>query len=153
MRNKKQLLVEKLDQKLKKFKAAEEILVPEKGWINYIRTTINMTRDQLGQKTHLTKGAIQKIEERESTGQISINKLEKIGEALNLRLIYGFIPNDGSIEKMVSKKANELAKKIVLRTNQNMKLENQGISNKNINQSIEDLASEIKRELRKTLWD
>jgi len=46
-----------------------------------------------------------------------------------------------------------LARKIVWRTNQNMKLENQGIGDEKINSTIKDLADEIKREMRKSLWD
>ncbi len=43
MRNKKTLLIEQLDQKLQPFQETVTILVPEKGWINAIRTTLNMT--------------------------------------------------------------------------------------------------------------
>ena len=46
-----------------------------------------------------------------------------------------------------------MARRIVLRTNQNMKLEDQGISDEKINASIIDLANDIKREMRKSLWD
>ncbi|BAO76421.1 mobile mystery protein A [Winogradskyella sp. PG-2] len=153
MRNKKKLLIEQLDQKLTNFKDAGMVLVPQKGWVNTIRTTLNMTRDQLGNKLDLTKGAIQKIEEREATGQITINKLKDVGNALNMKFIYGFIPKDGTIESLINLKAEKLARKIVLRTNQNMKLEDQGISEDKIDHSINDLANEIKREMRKSLWD
>jgi len=153
MRNKKKLLIEQLDQKLAHFKDAGMVLVPQKGWINTIRTTLNMTRDQLGTKLDMTKGAIQKIEEREATGQITINKLKDVGNALNMKFIYGYIPKDGTIESLINLKAEKLARKIVLRTNQNMKLEDQGISENKIEHSINDLANEIKREMRKSLWD
>ena len=153
MRNKKKLLIEQLDQKLANFKDAGMVLIPQKGWVNTIRTTLNMTRDQLGTKLNLTKGAIQKIEEREATGQITINKLKDVGDALNMKFIYGFIPKDGTIENLVNLKAERLARKIVLRTNQNMKLEDQGIGDEKINKTIKELASEIKREMKKSLWD
>ena len=153
MRNQKKLLIEQLDQKLAKFKDAGMVLVPQKGWINTIRTTLNMTRDQLGAKLKLTKGAIQKIEEREVTGQITINKLRDIGLALDMQFVYGFVPKDGTIDNLINSKAEKLAQEIVLRTNQNMKLEDQGIGNDKINISIKDLAHEIKREMRKSLWD
>ena len=153
MRNKKKLLIEQLDQKLANFKDAGMVLVPQKGWINTIRTTLNMTREQLGANLHLTKGAIQKIEEREATGQITINKLKDVGKALNMQFVYGFVPKDGTIESLINLKAEKLARKIVLRTNQNMKLEDQGISDDKIDHSIIDLANEIKREMRKSLWD
>ena len=153
MRNKKKLLIEQLDQKLAEFKNAGMILIPQKGWIHTIRTTLNMTRDQLGSKLELTKGAIQKIEEREATGQITINKLRNVGQALDMRFVYGFVPKDGTLDNLINSKAEELARKIVLRTNQNMKLEDQGIGDEKINESINDLANEIKREMRKSLWD
>lgn len=153
MRNKKKLLIEQLDQKLEHFKDAGMVLVPTKGWVNTIRTALNMTRDQLGVRLDLTKGAIQKIEEREATGQITINKLKDVGNALNMKFVYGFIPKDETIESLVNLNAQKLARKIVLRTNQNMRLENQGISEDKIEDSIIDLANEIKREMRKSLWD
>lgn len=112
-----------------------------------------MTRDQLGTKLELTKGAIQKIEEREATGQITINKLKDVGNALEMKFVYGFIPKDGTIEKLVDLKAEKLARKIVLRTNQNMKLEDQGIGDEKIAKTIKELAIEIKREMKKSLWD
>jgi len=153
MRNKKKLLIAQLDQKLVVFKDTDMISIPQKGWINTIRTTLNMTMEQLGAKLKLTKGAIQKIEEREATGQITINKLKHVGEALDMKFVYGFVPKDGTIENLINLKAEKLARKIVLRTNQNMKLEDQGISDQKINDSIIDLANEIKREMRKSLWD
>ncbi len=153
MRNKRKLLREQLDKKLAVFKDTESVLVPQKGWINSIRIALNMTREQLGTKLRLTKGAIQKIEERESVGQITINKLKYVGEALDMQFVYGFVPKDGSIENLINLKAEKLARKIVLRTNQNMKLEDQGISNKKIKDSIKELADDIKREMKKSLWD
>ncbi len=153
MRNKKKLLIEQLDEKLKPFKKAELVITPEKGWINTIRTTLNMTMSQLGNRLNITRQGVKKIEESEAKGSISINALKEIAKALNLKFVYGFTPIDGTIDNLISLKANNLAKKIVLRTNQNMKLENQGISTKKINQSIIDLAEDIKREMRKSLWD
>lgn len=153
MRNKKKLLIEQLDQKLKPFQKAEMILIPDKGWINSIRTTLNMTMAQLGLKLNVTRQGVKKIEESEAKGSISINSLKEVGEVLDLKFVYGFVPKDGSIDNLINSKAKKLAKKIVLRTNQNMKLENQGLSDEKIKQSIIDLSAEIKREMRKSLWE
>lgn len=153
MRNKKQLLIEQLDQKLEPFQKTEMVLVPDKGWINTIRTTLNMTMAQLGTKLGVTKQGVKRIEESESKGSISINSLKEVGYALDLKLVYGFVPKDGTIDNLINNKAQTLARKIVLRTSQNMKLEDQGISEEKIKQSIMDLATEIKREMRKSLWE
>ena len=153
MRNKKQLLIEQLDQKLEPFQKTEMVIVPDKGWINAIRTTLNMTMAQLGNKLGVTKQGVNKIEESEAKGSISINSLKEVGAALDLKLVYGFVPNDGTIDSFINNKAQSLARKIVSRTNQNMKLEDQGISEEKIKQSVIDLAKEIKREMRKSLWE
>jgi len=153
MRNKKQLLIEQLDQKLKPFRKTEMALVPYKGWVNTIRTTLNMTMAQLGIKLGITKQGVKRIEESEAKGSISINSLKETGDALDLKLVYGFVPKDGTIENLINTRAEKLARKIVLRTNQNMQLEDQGISDNKINESIKDLANEIKREMKKSLWD
>ena len=153
MRNKKQLLIEQLDQKLKPFQKTEMVLVPDKGWINTIRTTLNMTMVQLGTKLGVTKQGVNKIEDSEAKGSISINSLKEVGNALDLKLVYGFVPKDGTINNLINLKAEKLAKKIVLRTNLNMKLEDQGIGDEKITKTIKELADEIKREMRKSLWD
>ena len=153
MRNKRKLLIEQLDQKLKPFQKTGMALVPNKGWINTIRTTLNMTMAQLGTKLKITRQGVKKIEESEAKGTISINSLKEVGEALDLKLVYGFVPKDGTINNLISAKAEKLARKIVLRTHQNMRLEDQGIGDKKITESIRDLAHEIKREVRKSLWD
>jgi len=153
MRNQKKLVVEQLDRKLDLFKGLEKIQIPEKGWINNIRVTLNMTLEQLGHKLNMTRQGIKKIEERESSGSISLKSLEEVGKVLDMHFVYGFVPKYGSIEKLLDIKARELANKIIQRTNQNMILENQGNTDERINQAIEELSNEIKREMRKSLWD
>jgi predicted DNA-binding mobile mystery protein A len=153
MRNKKQLLVEQLEQKLEPFQKTVTVIMPDKGWINTIRTTLNMTMSQLGTKLGITKQGVNNIEESESKGSISIKSLKEVGEALDFKLVYGFVPKAGTIDSLINNKAQALAKTIVLRTSQNMELEGQGISNEKIKQSINDLAAEIKREMRKSLWE
>lgn len=153
MRNKRKLIIEQLDQKLIPFIKAEMVIVPEKGWINTIRTALNMTMAQLGNKLNITRQGVKSIENSEAKGTISLKSLKEVAAVFDLKLVYGFIPKDGSIDSFINKKAEELAKKIVLRTHQNMVLEDQAIYNEKINKSIEDLANDIKSEMRKSLWD
>jgi len=153
MRNKNKLLIKQLDQKLAGFTEAAQVLVPQKGWINTIRTTLNMTRKQLATRLWLTPVGIQKIEEREAKGQITLNKLRDVAKAMDMQMVYGFVPKNGTIENLIDIKAKELARKIVMRTHHNMILEDQGVPYGNVVSSIDELANEIKREMRKSLWD
>ena len=149
MRNKRKLLIEQLDQKLHPFYESRKVLVPERGWTNTIRTTLNMTMAQLGTILNITRQGVKRIEESEANGTITLNSLK----AMNLKLVYVLVPENGTINDLIQIKAEKLAKKIVLRTNQNMKLENQGIGDEKIAKTINELAQEIKREMRRSLWD
>ncbi len=153
MRNKRTLLIEQLDQKLKPFRETRMILIPERGWIHTIRTTLNMTMAQLGTKLNITRQGVKRIEESEANGTITLNSLKDVANAIDLKLVYALVPKSGTIDDLIEVKAEKLAKKIVLRTNQNMKLEDQGIGDAKISKTIKDLTNEIKRELRKSLWD
>lgn len=153
MRNQRKLLIEQLDQKLQPFSETSKVLVPERGWVNTIRTTLNMTMAQLGTKLNITRQGVKRIEESEANGTITLNSLKDVANAMDLKLVYALVPKDGTIKNLIQLKAERLAQKIVLRTNQNMKLEDQGIGDKKIAKTIKELANEIKREMKKSLWD
>lgn len=153
MRNKRNLLIEQLDQKLQPFAESRKVLVPERGWIHTIRTTFNMTMAQLGNQLNITRQGVKRIEDSEANGTITLNSLKDVATALDLKLVYALVPKNGTINDLIQEKADKLAKKIVLRTNQNMKLEDQGIADDKIAETIRELAYEIKREMRKSLWD
>lgn len=153
MRNKKQLILTQLDQKLQAFVSAKNTLPPTKGWLNAIRTSLNMTMEQLGTKLGITKQGVKKIEDSEAKGTVSINALKEVANALDMQLVYGFVPKKGSLKALVDEKATTLATKIVLRTHKNMQLENQAITDTKIKTAIKELAEELARELKKSLWD
>ncbi|MCK4881082.1 MAG: mobile mystery protein A [Bacteroidales bacterium] len=153
MRNINKLLIEQLDRKLFPFKEADQIKMPAQGWINGIRTTLNMTMAQLGKKLGVTRQAVNRIEASEATGSITLHLLKEVGSALEMKLVYGFVPVCGSVDTLVDQKATELARKIVLRTDHTMMLENQSTDREHIDQAVCELADEIKYEMRRSLWD
>lgn len=153
MRNQRKLLVEQLDRKLKPFLGSELVIIPDNGWINTIRTTLNMTLEQLGKKLNMTKQGVKRIEKSEAAGTITIKSLNEVGNALEMKFIYGFIPIDGSVDSLLDRKSRILAEKIIFRTNHNMMLEDQAIGKGKLKIAIDDLSKEIKFELTKTIWD
>ena len=153
MRDQKTLLIEQLDRKLQPFQASEKVIIPDNGWINTIRTTINMTLEQLGKKLNMTKQGVKRIEESETAGTITIKSLKSVGRALEMKLVYGFVPVDGSVDSLLERKSRILAEKIISRTNHTMMLEDQAIEKENLNAAIEELSKELKSELKKSIWD
>ena len=110
--------------------------MPPTGWIKAIRTSMGMSMLQLGNKMGVTKQGILDIEQRKKNGSITIKALREIAKAMDMQLVYGFIPNAGSLEDLIDVKANELATKIVMRTANTMKLEDQANSKKRIEKAI-----------------
>jgi predicted DNA-binding mobile mystery protein A len=153
MRNQKKLLIEQIDRKLHVFAGAENVPVPSKGWIYSIRKALNMTLEQIGEQLNMSKQGVQKMEVREASGSITLKSIKEIASALNMHFVYGFVPKNGSLENLINQRAEDLARRIVLRTNQTMILEEQGNDEQQIKQAIRDLAEEIKREMPKSLWD
>jgi hypothetical protein len=70
-----------------------------------------------------------------------------------MELVYGFVPKNGSLESYIESKARALAEKIVSRTSNTMKLEDQENTPQRIKKAIEERTLLIKQELPKTLWD
>ena len=153
MRNAKLLLLKQIDTKITEFKVISNAKYLEGSWIKSVRKALNMTLEQLGNKLGVSKQSVLQYEKSEGLGTISIKNLREIGNAMDMQLVYGFIPKDGSLEKMVERKATDLARSIVMRTHQNMKLESQENTSKHIELAIEELKAEFKRELHKSLWD
>lgn len=147
------LILDQLDRKIIKYKNLDEVVVPPSGWIYSIRKALNMSLRQLGNRITITPQSVKEIEEREKNGTVSIGVLRQVGAALNMKFVYGFIPENFTLEKMIEKRASELAKEIVHRTSVSMSLEDQKTSDKRIKQAIQEKTEEIKADIPKYLWD
>jgi predicted DNA-binding mobile mystery protein A len=112
-----------------------------------------MTLLQMGRAMGIASSNVLDMEKREKDGTITLQTLNRAAEALNLRLVYGFLPKDESFEKLIEKRALALAKNIVSQTDTTMKLENQQVSKQRLEKSIKELAKEIKNEIPRYLWD
>jgi predicted DNA-binding mobile mystery protein A len=129
------------------------VIIPSSGWVHAIRLSLGMSLKQLGRRMNITAQSVKEIEERERAGTISINVLRQFGKSLNMKFIYGFIPEKESISEMVKQRALEIAKEIVLRTSVNMSLEDQKNSEKRLKKAIKEKALEIQQAVPKYLWD
>jgi predicted DNA-binding mobile mystery protein A len=151
--SKQKLLIEQADRKLAAFNAVKSFTIPQNGWVHTIRTAIKMSLRQLGNRLNISPQSVKELEEREANGSITIKSLREVGAALDMRLVYGFIPKNNSIQEMIEKRAIEVASEIVARTSQSMQLEDQKNSKQRIAKAIKSKAEEIKTKMPKYLWD
>lgn len=147
------LQLQQINQKLERFSILKDVERPSIGWIKSVRTALGISLQQLGSKKDISKQSVLSIEKREQDGTITLNALREAGDAMGLELVYGFIPKDGSLDAYIERKARELAKEIVLRSSNTMKLEDQENSNERIKKAIEERTEELIKNQPKILWD
>jgi predicted DNA-binding mobile mystery protein A len=151
MSNPRKLQIEQLDRKMSAFASISE--PSPRGWIKAVRTALGMSYRQMAKRLKITPQSAQGFEKREMQESITIKNLHEIARSLNMRLVYGFVPTSGSLEQMIADQALAVARKIVMRTDMTMKLEDQGVTKERKDKAILDLAEEIKREMPRYLWD
>lgn len=72
---------------------------------------------------------------------------------MNLKLVYGFVPQKGKLEDIIEERAYELAMEIVNRTSVTMRLEDQENNPARIRRAIKEKAKEYIAEMPRYLWD
>ena len=151
---KKQILIlDHVNAKIAQLKKAEDLVIPPAGWIYSIRQALGMSMRQLGNRMGITPQSVKEIEEREKNGTVTLRVLRQFGQSLNLKLVYGFIPSEGSLEKIIERRAWELAKEIVTRTSASMKLEDQENKPDRLKKAVREKAEEIKFQIPKYFWE
>jgi len=151
---KQKLMISQLDKKIKTVKSIEHsLVVPPQGWIYTLRKALNMSLKQLAKRLNVSSQNVNQLEAREKNGTITINKLRETAAAMNMRFVYAFLPQEESLEKIIERRANNIAKEIVLRTSHSMSLEDQENLPERIEKAIADKAGQIKNEIPRYLWD
>ena len=147
------LQLQQIDAKIRGLQPLRDLSVPPTGWLKAIRLSLGMSLEQLGRKLGIAKQNALALERREQQGAVTINSLREAAAAMDMELIYGFVPKDGSLEALINRKAYEVAREIVGMAAQNMVLEDQGNSHQRLEKAIEERAKEIKDKMPKLLWD
>ena len=150
---KQRLMIEQLDKKLQVYAPLVSTSIPDKGWIHVIRKAYKMSLRQFGERLGITPPSAENIEKREKEGSITLRSLEEAGRALDMKLVYGFVPMHGSIEKTIEDRARALALEIVKATSHTMVLEDQEVTNERLKKAVDNKAAELIYKMPRHLWD
>ena len=149
----KQLVLSQIDQNMRRLNPLRDFVAPRQGWINAIRTSINMTLVQLAKRLRKTPVSVREMEQREMDKSITLKKLIEVGDALDCNFVYGFVPKESSLRAMVDKRIHTVAREIVMRTAHSMELEDQRNREERLEEAIGELAAKLKREVPRYVWD
>lgn len=133
-------------------KGLSKLSRPESGWVKTIRETLGMNTRQVGKRCNVSSERIIRIESDEIEGRTTLATLEKVAQAMNCRLVYAIVPNDGMIE-FIEKTAAEKAKTQLQQTSHHMALEDQKISIESMKEQIHFLREELLKNNIKHIWD
>ena len=147
------LAIDQLDRKLRKTRSLERLITPTRGWIHVIRVSLNMSLRQLGARIGIAPQSVKGFEDREADGSITLKSLREVAQALDMKLVYAFVPVDGTLESMIERQAQRVAESIVQRTAQSMELENQEVSKRRLKEAIREKKEEIVNTMPRYLWD
>lgn len=125
---------------------------PIGGWLKTFQEAVGMSAPVLAERLQISRNSVYSSIEKERLGSISINQLEKMADAMGGKLVYAIVPREGDIEQIVMTQARKKAKRIIQRTRAHMALEEQTEGLRSQEVMIEELASEMQREMPKGFW-
>lgn len=148
----KKVIREQLDKKLVFLRDFAAAGMPAQGWIKTIREALGLSASQLGEKARLHQTRISRLESAEKDGDLKLSSLQKIAKALNMKFVYGFVPED-TLEAMVKKQARRIALKRLKTLENTMRLEKQALSEEEQKRALDDMTEKILIEPPKDFWE
>lgn len=147
------LIASQFDRKLPRLRAAADELVraaPSGGWIKALRQSLGLTASALGRRLKVKPQTAAELEGSESAGTITLASLRRAAAALDADLIYALVPRK-KLRETIAARARALAKERIAPIAHSMRLEAQGLSNKDLAEQIDELARDLERRPR-DLW-
>ena len=140
-----------MDAKLANWRRLAPDAAPKGGWLRAIRETLGMTTAQLASRLGVAQQAVAKFERNEAAGKITLQSLARVAEALDCRVTYAVVPAK-PLADMRRARALALADALTKPVTHSMKLEAQGISDRETRRQREQLAEELLRGSSRKLW-
>ena len=147
MTNFKLLYLRQLDDRLSQFKGFH---APPGGWIRLIRDALGMGAGELAQRLGISRQSIAALERREQTGKATVRALSRAADALDCEFVYGFVPRSG-LKRAIEQQARRRAEEEIARTAHTMRLEAQGVSQRETEHLIEERTRQLMARKR-GLW-
>jgi predicted DNA-binding mobile mystery protein A len=101
-----------------------------------------MSQHDLATRMGISQQAVSQMEGREVDGSVTLRALGQAARALGGRLVYAIVPSD-PIEQVIERRAQKLARQLVLSVRHTMRLEDQATPT-DLNDRVAELAEQLK---------
>ena len=146
------LQLRQLDERLRPLRAFANSSRPRGGWIRAVRKALGMTQPQLAARLGLTRQSLNDLEKAEAESRITLESLERVAKALGCHLNYAIVPAADSLATTRALRAEEIADRQLKAISRSMKLEAQGVTEKEIAQQRKRLVDELLRDGGRKMW-
>ena len=146
-----QLKMNQLKEQIRRTKALKGLIRPSSGWIHTIRELYGMSLSFVAKKVGVVQSRVSMVESSEPEDRLTIATLRQFSNALNCDLVYVFIPREDP-EKFLEKHARQKAKLMIAQLQRTMTLEDQAISEKELERHYSQLVKELLANPKK-IWE
>ena len=147
------LRIAQLDQILERFRGLENAPKPRIGWLRTVRLTLGMSMRQLGDRLGISPQAVAQLEEREAQGTVTLDSLQNAARAMDMKLVYVLLPEEGSIESMVEARALQLAREYVSDAVQDLTEQEREQAQDRLEKAVLIKALELRGNMGRRFWD
>ena len=127
-------------------------MIPPKGWVRAIRDALGMSGRQLAERLGVARQRVEEIERAEVSGSMTLKTLRKVAEGFDSVFVYGFVPRT-SLEQLVRSQASKIANDRMARVSQTMKLEDQGLIQTELEESLKRMIEDLMDSPPSSFWD
>lgn len=153
MKEKDILRLQQMEEVLSPFRKLIDTEKPRSGWVRALRETLGMTNVQLARRLgRKAPQTIEAMQENEITETIKLRTLRELADALGCRLVYALVPIK-PLDEMRHDRARVLATELLRTVSHSMKMENQGVSEKEEARQLERQIQKLLSGNPKHLWD
>ncbi len=129
---------------------------PKEGWIKAVRSALTMSGAALSKRLGGHRTTVSYLERSELDGSITLKKMKQAAEAMHCRFVYAIVPVGGpdkSIEKIIDRQAEAIARRVVEQSSVHMMLEAQQLSKAENEKEIERLKKQITDDMPRNFWE
>ncbi len=129
---------------------------PKEGWIKTVRSALAMSGAALSKRLGGHRSTVSYLERSELDGGITLKKMQEAAKAMHCRFVYAIVPTGGkidSIESIIDRQAETIARGIVEESSVHMMLEAQQLSKAENEKEIERLKKQIIDDMPRDFWE
>jgi len=118
--------------------------IPRSGWIRAVRGALGMSQAVLAGRLGVSAAAVNKLEQAERHGGITIKKLAEVATALDCTFVYALVPCS-TLDETVTTQARRTSTEMLGYVTRTMALESQAIGDERERDAVDQYAQQLIR--------